>query len=146
MPDDKALAIRDEKGKLLPGHGGLPHCGRPKGLAAKVRELADFDKAIEVLCDIAYGKLAPAARVADRLKAIEILCDRGWGKAHQTVDVKSEETTPSIAGKKKLRLDQLLAIRDTIRALQEPSEPVIDAELVDEVNASDEVNAEAAPQ
>ncbi len=137
---DRHGTLRGEGGRLVKGHGGVPGSGRPKGLAARVRELVDFDKAIEVLADIAYGKLAPAARIADRLKAIEILCDRGHGKAVQTIDVKGDDVG-AIGEVKNLPLDRLFAMRDTLRAIQARPETrqltdVIDAELVDEPDAA----------
>lgn len=120
--------LRDANGRLLPGHGGVPGSGRPKGLAKRVRDMVDFDKAIETLVQIAWGTLAPSARMADRIKAIEILMDRGFGKPQVTVDIKEG------SGIDRTRLqatpyEKLVAMVEGMRALQS-SDNTIDAEEV----------------
>ena len=52
--------------------------GRPKGLAATVREATDLDALLRVLLGIVADT---ACRAADRIRAAELVLDRGWGKA-----------------------------------------------------------------
>jgi hypothetical protein len=124
---------RDAKGRLLPGHGGVPGSGRPKGLAARVRQLVDFDKAIITLQDIAWGKLAPSARMADRLKAIEILMDRGHGKPQVTIDIKEGGTSATKQRLQSMTFEQLVTMTEGMRALASGvSDDASDADIVEE--------------
>lgn len=100
------------KGMPSPNPGG-----RPQGLAKRVREMVNFDQAIQTLVDIAWGKLAPASRVADRIKAIELLFDRGFGKAQQIVDIKDGNATPASSGLKHMSTPKLIATVEAMRAL-----------------------------
>ena len=52
--------------------------GRPKGLAATVRDATDLDQLLSMLLGIAADQ---GCRAADRIRACELLLDRGWGKA-----------------------------------------------------------------
>ncbi len=120
------------RGSLAPGTKRIPGAGRPKGLAARVRELTDFDKVIEVLNDIVYGRLAPAAQLPVRVKAAELLFNRGHGTAVQTIDVRSDGGGSSAADVARgLPIDRLFAMRDAMRALAAEAN-VIDAEVLDE--------------
>ncbi len=90
-----AISERTAADNLVPhrfrkGKSGNPN-GRPKGVAARVRELAggDPDRFLNVVIGIAED---PKARAADRLRACEMLLDRGWGKAPAFVPV--EEADP----------------------------------------------------
>lgn len=107
--------LRDEKGHLLPGQPSMNPGGRPVGLGRRVREMVNFDKAIETLVDIAWGKLAPASRVADRIKAIELLMDRGYGKAAQVVDLKDGNVRADKF--KAMSTPKLIATVEAMRAL-----------------------------
>ena len=109
-------APRGPDGRLLPGQSLNPG-GRPVGLGRRVREMVNFDKAIETLVDIAWGKLAPASRVADRIKAIELLMDRGFGKAAQVVDLK--DGTQRTDKFKQMSTEKLIATVHAMRALAE---------------------------
>ena len=59
-----------------PGQSGNPN-GRPKGIAARVRELVKPDEIVEGL--LKEARTATSAR--DRIAAWNALTDRGWGKA-----------------------------------------------------------------
>lgn len=68
--------VRDGAGRFRKGQTGNPG-GRPRGIAAVCREIADADVLLGTLLGIV---LDPQARNADRIRAAEILLDRGWGK------------------------------------------------------------------
>lgn len=75
MPENK-----DELGRFKPGFTGNPG-GRPKGIAAKARELGD--KALDVLRDALADDDART-----RIAAAKEILDRGYGKSVQmTADV-----------------------------------------------------------
>lgn len=61
-----------------PGQSGNPS-GRPKGIAAKAREIIGNDptELLEVFLEIAYD---PSQKAADRRAAAEALLDRAYGK------------------------------------------------------------------
>lgn len=122
---------RDANGRLMKGHHGVPGSGRPKGLAARVRQLVNFDKAIETLQEIAWGRLAPSARMADRIKAIEILFDRGHGRPQVTVDIKEGSST-NRERVRAMSFGELMAAVEGMRQLAEPKtdDDVEDAEEV----------------
>lgn len=80
-----------------PGQTGNPG-GRPKGLAAMVREVVgeDGQQLVKAMAVIAVGTAAQVRtffgehvkRTArDRMQAVEFLADRGFGKAPQEVSV-----------------------------------------------------------
>jgi hypothetical protein len=69
--------LRDATGRFRPGQTGNAG-GRPKGLAATVREATDLDGLLAVLLGIIGDA---TCRAADRIRAAELLLDRGWGKA-----------------------------------------------------------------
>lgn len=119
------VCVRDARGRII---SGTPNPGgRPKALAGRVRDLVDFDQAINTLVEIAWGKLAPAARIADRIKAIELLMDRGYGKPSLTVDVK--ENSAANASFKNMSTPRLVATVEAMRQLAAPDD-VTDAELI----------------
>ena len=77
-----APAIRPETGestRFKPGQSGNPS-GRPKGIAAKAREIIGDDptELLEVFLEIAHN---PAEKAADRKAAAEALLDRAYGKS-----------------------------------------------------------------
>ncbi len=78
--DEKPL--RDERGRLLPGHGGLPGAGRPKGsrsLNDDLRRILQEDpevSVIEKLCeayDLGDDVRAQLELCGDKLEAIALL-------------------------------------------------------------------------
>lgn len=68
--------------KFVKGKSGNPG-GRPKGFAARVRELVDIDEVVAA----ALAIMRASRDDADRLKAMAFLADRGWGKPHQSASV-----------------------------------------------------------
>ena len=60
-----------------PGKSGNPG-GRPKGIAAVVRERTDPSSMVDILLDVANDTRAKAS---ERIAAVRELLDRGYGKA-----------------------------------------------------------------
>ena len=60
-----------------PGSSGNPG-GRPKGLAAMVKDRVEPSELVDILLDAARD---PRAKVSERIAAVRELADRGWGKA-----------------------------------------------------------------
>lgn len=74
---------RRENGTFGPGNKANPG-GRPKGLAAKVRELVPAEQLTEFMLAVLNGDesaLGEAPKVKDRMDAAQWLADRGYGKA-----------------------------------------------------------------
>ena len=69
--------LRDATGRFRKGQTGNAG-GRPRGLAATVRETCDLDALLGVLLSIMTDT---SARAADRIRSAELLLDRGWSKA-----------------------------------------------------------------
>lgn len=95
MAPQNNTKTRPRPGGFQPGVSGNPG-GRPKGLAAKVKEAcgADGDKLVEAWAAIAFGTakerkaiFGAALRIGvnQRLMALEQLADRGFGKPVQSV-------------------------------------------------------------
>lgn len=121
------LVKRDPKtGRVLPGSTLNPG-GRRPGLRAIMNEVVDFRAVISMVADIAYGKLAPAARMNDRLKAAELLLAYQFGKPTQTLNL-DDKTRPPSVDPKALTTDRLNALRATLRA---SLTDITDAELVE---------------
>jgi hypothetical protein len=109
------------------GKSGNPG-GRPKGIAARVKELVgnDGEKALKVLWDIATGKLTITQHAVmtgapyqatpgfrDRREAIKELLDRGFGKPREPVDLTTRDGEPRSLDLSKLtdaELDQFTAL------------------------------------
>lgn len=69
-----------------PGHSGNPG-GRPKGLAAYIREQTqDGKELVDFLLDVMRGKEKLFCKMGDRMKAVEMLIDRSEGRVKQVVD------------------------------------------------------------
>lgn len=72
--------------QFKPGQSGNPG-GRPKGLAAKVREATkDGQVLIQFWMDVVSGKVK-GATAGDKLRASGLLAERGWGRAVESLDV-----------------------------------------------------------
>lgn len=101
----EAAQNRDESAKPVrgrpfePGNRANPG-GRPKGLSAKVRELAPPEKLTEFYLAILnrdgkelrkLGIKVSEVQLSDRLKAADWLADRGYGKAPQHTPVEGAD-------------------------------------------------------
>jgi hypothetical protein len=60
-----------------PGQSGNP-AGRPKGIAATVKERVQPEELVDILLEVARD---PKAKPSERVAAVDKLADRGWGKA-----------------------------------------------------------------
>lgn len=80
-----------ERTQFKKGQSGNPG-GRPKGFAARVRELVEPDEIIGFALEIARN---PGAKDADRISAFNFLADRGWGKAQQFIEMSGEVENPT---------------------------------------------------
>lgn len=63
--------------RFQPGQSGNPG-GRPRGLAASVKELVTPEQVAQGFYEIAVD---PRAKASERIAAWRELADRGWGKA-----------------------------------------------------------------
>ena len=77
---------RDQGGRYLPGHNGNQG-GRPKGLAAYIREqTGDGVEIVSLMLRVLRGQVR-GLKPHHRLEAATWLADRGWGKPTQTMEV-----------------------------------------------------------
>lgn len=125
-------ARRDAKGRILPGQSLNPSGARtslPVLMKRVVDQHGGLEKATEVLCEIAWGKLAAGARLADRMRAIEILYDRIHGRAreHVTFDDQGKGAS-SLQGRS---LQELIGMRERLRTLR-GGDGVQEAEVIDD--------------
>jgi len=101
--------------------------GRPKGLAATVRELVDVHELVAVLLDIAHNT---GAEARDRISATKELLDRGYGKPHQSITMDADlrhEVLDMLVMTPEQRARRLADLEERRRLqLEAPSEPVAD--------------------
>lgn len=109
-----------------PGQSGNPG-GRPKGLAARIRETNSPERLATAFEEIAYD---PNTSARDRMEALRWLGERGYGKTPEVtlVGAMTEEQRDAAA---ELSRDQLLALIDTGPAPALPSQIEVRAEVVD---------------
>src|SRR5688572_11005800 len=96
-----------------PGQSGNPG-GRPRGLAARVREIVDVDELVNFALNLLRDE---RASMRDRCWAVDFLADRGFGKPTQTMDLRAElrayalpPTWPSMSpAERRAYLDQVQA-------------------------------------
>ena len=139
-------ALRDTKGRLLPGQAALNPGGRPR-LPPEVKALIGSigAKAVERLAQMiqdegAFGKdgwLPPQYQ----LRVLEMATDRAYGKAEITKQTTNEVTYATDPGSFKATMERIWASMDmpetrNSRAVNtvdgEAAEAVDDAELVDD--------------
>ena len=129
------MAQRDSKGRLLPGHS-QPGPGRPKSLAAKIKEKTnDLEEEIDIMIELAHGKYGVKGR--DRIEAIKWLADRSYGRALE-ISAHADITSAVNGLLEGLPTSQLLEVTENLKRLTSvaqtpalPAEPeTVDAELV----------------
>ena len=86
-----------------PGQSGNPQ-GRPKGIAAVVKDRVEPSELVDILLDAARD---PRAKVSERIAAVRELADRGWGKAPAFAAIELS----AIAAEVQLIADELAARR-----------------------------------
>lgn len=82
------MEIRDSAGRFRPGTPSPNPGGRPKGVAARAREVADLDTLLGVLFGIATDE---TARNSDRLAACRELLDRAYGRSPAFAPLESSD-------------------------------------------------------
>lgn len=106
---------------FLPGKSGNPS-GKPKGIAAKARELIGDDptELLEVFLEIAYD---PKAKPGDRKAAAEALLDRAYGRVPSYAPIDGEDPLDlSVLSDLHGLIDELSSRRD--RKTPPPAAPV----------------------
>jgi len=80
------------------GESGNPG-GRPKGLAARVREQTrDGQAIVDLMLKVFRGRMGKQTRLADRIEAAKWLADRGWGRATQPIAGEGGEGPVGVRG------------------------------------------------
>ena len=94
-----------------PGQSGNPG-GRPKGIAAKARELVGDDpqRLLSVFLEVAEDT---SAKTADRLNAAEKFLDRAWGKSAAFAPVEGGDPLDGLTERVDRVLDELAEKRQT---------------------------------
>jgi hypothetical protein len=105
------------------GQSGNP-AGRPKGIAATVKERVSPAELVDILVDVANDS---RAKPSERIAAVRELADRGWGKAPAFAAMEGADPLELgvIAGEIQAIADELAARRDARGA------PTGDASQVD---------------
>ena len=121
---------RNDAGRFVPGQSGNPG-GRPKGLAAAVRELAPAEDLVKWYTAIwlrdkatllKLGVPLKSVTLAERNKAGEWLTERGYGKAptHAPIEGENPLELDSIARRIAAVVDELAARREADAAGSAP--------------------------
>lgn len=110
-----------------PGQSGNPS-GRPKGVAAKARELIEDDPAPLLKVFLAVAR-SPKAKSADRITAAREYLDRAYGKAPAFAPVEGGDPLDRDAIDRGIEeaLDELAALREARRAGEAPGGSVAGA-------------------
>lgn len=121
---------RDAKGKFLRGTSGNPG-GRPKGLAAEVRDAYPAHEMVADMLRVAKGLKVQGQKptIADMTKAREWLADRGYGKAAAFAAVEGGDPLELGAVDKAIdeTLDELAEAREAKAARTDPGEDLAGA-------------------
>jgi hypothetical protein len=96
------------------GQSGNP-AGRPKGIAAIVKDKVDPGWMVDVLVDVAQDS---RAKPSERIAAVRELADRGWGKAPAFAAIEGADPLElsAIAQEVQSIADELAARRDAREA------------------------------
>jgi hypothetical protein len=96
--------------RFAPGQSGNPG-GRPKGIAATVKERVSAEDVVAGFLEVAQD---PRAKASERIAAWRELADRGWGKAPAFAAIEGADPLEldAIAGEVQAIADELRARRD----------------------------------
>ena len=114
------LLLGNDHGQgFKPGQTGNPG-GRPKGLAALVREKTkDGHELVQIMQSIAHGKLGIKGRPPshrDRIQAVEWLADRGFGSSPKVeVTVNNTATVDTSKPVEQLTIPELRSRLEALR-------------------------------
>jgi hypothetical protein len=113
-------AVRDSKGRLLPGQRSINPLGRP-AIVKDIKEAAKqhTKQALNTLISVMNDTEAPQGA---RIQAATAILDRGWGKPQQNVEARIE-----VADMAKAHADALIRLTNLAReAREERSTSMID--------------------
>jgi hypothetical protein len=95
--------------RFRPGQSGNPG-GRPKGIAAAVKDRVKPEDLVDILVEVAQD---PRAKASERIAAVKELTDRGWGKAPAFAAIEGSDPLElgAIAAEAQAIADELTARR-----------------------------------